>query len=195
MKYTSYQKSRNLSWEILINEGVTALPVSMTEICKKLELDVILTGSLDQSGDGKTLMFNETPYIFLNETTSLERQRFTLAHEVGHILLGHVGEYKLVNREPSPSDSPIEQEANIFASRLLAPACVLWGLDIHTAEDIAALCKISKTAAQFRAERMAVLYTREQQFLKEKGKSCFLLSPLERRVYNQFLPFIKKRRN
>ena len=195
MEYTSYQKSRNLSWEILINEGVTALPVSMTEICKKLEIDVILTGSLGRSGDGKTLMLNGIPHVLLDETTSSERQRFTLAHEVGHILLGHVGKYNLVNREPSPNDNPIEQEANVLASRLLAPACVLWALDIHSADEIAELCKISKAAAQFRAERMAVLYAREQQFFKEKGKSCFLLSPLEQQVYNQFQPFVKQRRN
>ena len=69
-----------------------------------------------------------------------------------------------------------------FTSNLLAPACVLWGLDIHTAEEISALCHISRQAAEFRAERMELLY--------ERGK--FLTSPLEQQVYDQFAPFIQE---
>jgi len=61
----------------------------------------------------------------------------------------------------------------VFASRFLAPACVLWGLNVHTAADIARFCEISKEAAEIRAKRMAELYKR----------NMFLTSPLERRVY------------
>ena len=105
-------------------------------------------------------------------------------HELGHILLGHLGEYDLVNREPQPGDNPIEQAANVFASRLLAPACVLWALNVRTPEEIADICQISHQSASFRAERMAELYKR--------GK--FLTSPLERKVYEQFLGYIQRQR-
>jgi Zn-dependent peptidase ImmA (M78 family) len=88
----------------------------------------------------------------------------------------------LYNREPSPSDNPIEHEANVFASRLLAPACVLWGLGVTTPEQISEICGISLTAAEFRMERMDVLYKRNK----------FLISLLERRVYERFLPYISK---
>lgn len=70
----------------------------------------------------------------------------------------------------------------MFASRLLAPACVLWGLNFHTAEEIAKVCNISITAAQIRAERMDMLYKRNK----------FLISPLERKVYEQLKGFIDK---
>ena len=33
MNYKDYQKSRNLAWEILLREGVCALPVDVLEIC------------------------------------------------------------------------------------------------------------------------------------------------------------------
>lgn len=105
-------------------------------------------------------MVNGGPIILVNKGDSAERQRFTAAHELGHIMLGHVGKYKLVNREPSPNDNPIEQAANVFASRLLAPACVLWGCNIHTADEIAVNCKISRQAAEYRAARMEILYKR-----------------------------------
>lgn len=81
--------------------------------------------------------------------------------------------YDLVCREPAPGDNPIEQTANVFASRLLAPACVLWGCGVQSAEDIAQLCDISRAAAEFRWSRMQELYRRQR----------FLTSPLERLVY------------
>lgn len=195
MNYASYKNSRNLSWEIIINEGIDELPVSMSRLCGRLGIEVILSDSLGMSGDGKALMYDGKPYIFLNRNQRPERMRFTLAHELGHILLEHIGKYELVNREPSPTDNHVEQEANIFASRLLAPACVLWALDISEAEEIASLCKISFAAAKFRSERMKLLYEREKLFLKDKGKSCFLISPFEKQVFEQFKPFIDKHKN
>lgn len=122
--------------------------------------------------------------ILVSRSKPVPRQRFTAAHELGHILLGHVGEKNLVNREPSPSDSPIEKEANVFASRLLAPACVLWGCGVRSAEDIMELCGISRLAAEFRWQRLQAL----------RGRELFLTSQLERQVYERFEPFIKEHR-
>lgn len=76
-----------------------------------------------------------------------------------------------------------EYEAERFAIDILAPACVLWGLDLHTAKDISEACNISERAAQIRAERMEVLYRRNR----------FLTSSLERQVFEQFRPFINNR--
>lgn len=183
MKYTEYQKSRDLSWRVLIGEGVTELPVMVVELCRSMGIRVQLFEPKD-GNDGFSVIVDGEARIFVSSRCSKERQRFTAAHELGHILLGHVGKYKLVNREPSPGDNPIEQEANVFASRLLAPACVLWALDARTPEEIGKLCRISHQAAKYRAERMAILY--------ERGK--FLSSPLEREVYAQFLPFIDRQK-
>lgn len=107
-------------------------------------------------------------------------------------MLHHSG--RLKNREPADGDAAVEQAANVFASRLLAPACVLWGCGVHTPEQIAALCSISLPAARFRAARMAELYERERAFLMTRGRSCFLLSPLERQVYEAFADYIAAHR-
>ena len=136
--------------------------------------------------------FTYKSVIFYNDVCTVERQRFTVAHELGHILL-HNGN-GLYNREPQVKDNPIEQEANVFASRLLAPACVLWGLGVTNAEQIAELCNISMQSAKFRIERLNKLYEREKEFRQKYGRSCFLLSPDERAVYEQFREYINEHR-
>lgn len=180
MNYKRYKVSRDLAWQILLREHVCALPVSVSELARGMGIRIMYYKS-ENEDDGYSTLDEGEPMIFINSETANNRKRFTAAHELGHILLGHVGKYSLVNREPSASDNPIEQEANVFASRILAPACVLWALDVHSAEQISKLCNISMTAAQYRMDRMNILY--------ERGK--FLTSPLERMVYEQFQPFIR----
>ena len=182
MNYKNYQKSRDAAWQILIDLKISSLPVKITALCRELGIDVKLA-KVDSDSDGFTFIKSGSPVIVLNTNcTNNSRLRFTCAHELGHIILGHVGAYELVSREPSALDNPIEQAANVFASRLLAPACVLWGCRVQNAEDIIKLCDISYAAAEYRMQRMKVLYARDK----------FLTSPLERKVYENFKPFIEK---
>ena len=195
MNYENYKKSRNAAWEILLACRVAELPVDLNTIVRHLGVLVYAysrsrklledTGLAEVAGrvSGLTFYIREQPVILYNELETPQRIRFTIGHELGHIVLGHVrpGEYTRQNREPQPGDDPMEQAANRFAADLLAPACVLWGLDLHLAEDIAQVCKISIQAARFRAERMEILYQRNK----------FLLHPLERAVYQQFEPFLR----
>lgn len=196
MNYSKYQKSRDLSWEVLIKNNISELPVKVSGICSHMDIKVISYSAgkslidrlnmqrLIKSSDG----FTYGGAIFYNDGCSVARQRFTVAHELGHILLH--GGHGVYNREPCENDNPIEQEANVFASRLLAPACVLWGLGIANAQQISDFCNISRQSAEFRMKRMQELYNRESGFLKKYKKSCFLTSPLERAVYSQFFDYI-----
>ena len=198
MDYKKYQKSRDLSWQILLDHDITCLPVKVSGICKAMQFNVAsyansteLFSRLDlQKNANNSDGFTFQNVIFYNDQCSIPRQRFTVAHELGHILL-HGGN-GLYNREPSESDNPIEQEANVFASRLLAPACVLWGLGVTSAQQISELCNISLQSAEFRMKRMNELYEREKHFLNMYNKSCFLMSELERKVYIQFSEYIQQ---
>lgn len=180
MNYKNYQNARDKVWALLIEQNVRELPVRVTAICRGIGVAVKLSDSTDE--DGHSFVVDGQPVIVISRARTVQRQRFTLAHELGHILLGHVGKYELVNREPSAKDNPIEQAANVFASRLLAPACVLWGCNARTPEQIAELCDISLQAATYRAQRMEILFNRGR----------FLTSPLERQVFEQFSEFIQR---
>ena len=123
--------------------------------------------------------------IVYEDTDPPARIRFTIAHELGHILLGHeisagFGHYRRIYGN-KPAN---ETQADEFAVRLLAPACVLWALNATTPEEIAEVCEISRTAAQYRAKRMAVLMQR----------NAFLMHPLEKQLYTTFLPWIEQQK-
>lgn len=55
------------------------------------------------------------PVIIINKNFSNDRKRFTLAHELGHLLMHNENNY------PIPSYRDKEQEANNFASEFLMP--------------------------------------------------------------------------
>jgi len=91
--------------------------------------------------------------IFIPSTTSLERDRFTIAHELGHLFL----HYPMVNRtrpnawmvatrwidEVDPVQRRAEWEANWFAEAFLMPS------DAFRKEFECLRCSISETAARF----------------------------------------------
>ncbi|MBD5099535.1 MAG: ImmA/IrrE family metallo-endopeptidase [Clostridiales bacterium] len=199
MDYRDYQKARDASWRILLDCKIDRLPVDLNAVCRKLKIrlfsytaaaDIIERAHMADATrrtDGLTFYMRGTPVILYNGAVLPQRVSFTVAHELGHIVLAHVkpGSVTIANREPHPGDSPEETAANQFAARLLAPACVLWAMNIHTPEEIMNLCQISRAAAEFRARRMADLYRRGQ----------FLTSPLEQAVYQQFRPFIAEALN
>jgi Zn-dependent peptidase ImmA (M78 family) len=62
---------------------------------------------------------NGTNYIGVNKNHFQTRQRFSIAHEIGHYLLGHDDDNVIDDYFDKPIDK--EQEANKFASELLMP--------------------------------------------------------------------------
>ena len=186
--YGRYKNARNNAWQTLLDLNITSLPVDVISICKTLGINVVknsVINELKSNESGVCLFENNEWYIIFDDTSSKERARFTIAHELGHILLGHPLQYGYHARKIDVSKPDVEVEADIYASRLLAPACVLWGLDLHTPEEIKAVCGISYTAAKIRAERMEILYKR----------SKFLTSPLERKIYSNFATYIRQNKS
>jgi Zn-dependent peptidase ImmA (M78 family) len=184
LDYGKYKNARNASWQCLLDYNVDSLPVIVSDIIRKSDNIKLLKNSkhniLADGESGRTIKINDSFCVVYRDTEISRRCRFTIAHELGHIFLGHLlingYEYKTFAER---SDS--ESEANIFARDLLAPACVLHELGATTAEQIAKLCNISAEAAGYRAERIKELEIR----------NAWYLHPLERQVRKQFDDFIK----
>ncbi len=91
--------------------------------------------------------------------TLIERIRWTIAHEIGHIFMGHLTDFEftqLHGRLDSKQYWVLEREANVFAAELLAPISILKRIRLCSAEDIARLCQISNDAAKNRAKDLQI---------------------------------------
>lgn len=186
--YGLYRRKRDAAWRCLIDCHIDHLPVSVSRIAGQLDIGLYAYGPnarlIYNSGLGSLLNAAGFAYmdpngkmmIFYDETLSRQEIRFTAAHELGHILLGHVGSGAPLGRLLTPFDEKLETEADSFAIRLLAPACALWGMGAYTAKEISALCDISMEFARTRANRMHTLQKR----------NMWLKSSLERQLYQQF---------
>lgn len=185
MNYEKYKNARNASWQCLIDYRISNLPVKVSQIAKQADI-VLLKNSavnlLSENESGITLMQDDKLYIIYADEQSPQRCRFTIAHELGHIFLGHLF---AKNGKGFVITDDAECSANVFARDLLAPACVLHEMQAINAAAIANLCDISFEAATYRAERIAEL----------ERRNAFYQHPLERQVKAQFAEFINKRKN
>lgn len=196
--YEYYKNSRDLAWRILIDFDISSLPVDVAALCDKLGIRVYTYKNgrrlIDALGlteyingnDGFSTVVNGNYIIFYSEdVNSSGRILFTISHELGHILLGHVKGSNIAtrwnNQNKQPPD-PMETAANVFASRLLAPACVLHEIGISDVDEIMDITGLSHAAAQIRLNRLNTLNQRNK----------FYLNPLERQVLKQFKGFIEK---
>jgi Zn-dependent peptidase ImmA (M78 family) len=136
---------------LLDSVGVQDLPVSLTELCAKLNIEIqydeleALDGYFIRCPEGKVL-------IVVNDRVSLKRQRFSVAHEIGHAELRHGilgfsgGKVYRAKR--------LEFEANCFARELLMPKALLQSRGRMDARKIANLCNVSLTSARIREVEM-----------------------------------------
>lgn len=185
MYYGIYQNLRNSTWQCFLDFHIRSLPIDLLRISRAVDVPIIpnsRVGELLPHELGKTYCDGKHWVIIYDDTLPLKRARFVVAHELGHYLLGHnVSFTKYAANATASGRSPAERQADHFAARLLCPACVLWGLGVQTPEEIEALCLVEAKVARQRFRRMQTLYAR----------NCFLQDPLEKQVYEQFLPYIQ----
>ena len=126
-----YDRIQKLADKILLEYGSFQFPVDPYKIIRQLpDAELRLYSSYTEverqflnavSEDGFTQLKSGKHIIWLNDSVWEERKRYTLAHEIGHIVLGHL--YK-----PELLDEIKEAEANFFANRLLVPMWAIHGL-------------------------------------------------------------------
>lgn len=106
--------------------------------------------------------------IAYNQDKSPLRIRFSLAHELGHHILGHKNETR-----------HNEIEANFFAGNLLAPRMAIYYARCQNARDVSFIFQISEEAAQIAYEDY--LRWHEELLLRERR-----MTALERDMYYHF---------
>jgi Zn-dependent peptidase ImmA (M78 family) len=122
-------KAEERARQLLESNGVNRVPIPVEHLAKTLGIEVRYSpGRPDVSGalirDGKSAV------IAVNSAQHENRQRFTIAHEIGHFLLHkgttlHLDEDFSVNfrdAHSSEATDDLEISANQFAASLLMPS-------------------------------------------------------------------------
>lgn len=153
--------------------GLKSPPIPVEKLAKALEVRVEYN-PFDDELSGMAFLRDGKPVIGINANHHPNRQQFTIAHELGHVLLhrSRLDAAVLVDKSKNfiPRDSissegtdPIEVQANAFASELLMPAKLVRQVlsestrDLHDDEYLIALAKrfrVSLAALQFRLEKI-----------------------------------------
>lgn len=106
---------------------IESIPIDCFEIAEKMNIKLVRYSELDEAGlaaakaqsedgfcllleDGEKPLIYEQWYILYDDTMPVKRIRFTIMHEIGHIVLEHLETSDLA-----------EAEANFFAKYSLAP--------------------------------------------------------------------------
>lgn len=143
--------------EILKRHWNLTLPVDVEGMARALEIKVERVHNPNFSGLYQVI--GGKPLIQINADDSEVRQRFTIAHELGHWALGHSGSYRDGPETFSVSNfDPFEVAANNFAAELLMPESMIRYLvfkeNITHPKTLALKAKVSEVAMQYRLKNL-----------------------------------------
>lgn len=141
--------------------SVVSTPSLVDVVEDAFSIDVAVT-SLPEGLDGCSWQTDEQRLIMLQPTDRWARQRFTLAHELGHILAGDAQEL-IAEEVPSHSSLETEKRANSFAAAFLMPEseieAQIGGSDPDDEQFMRAVChfRVSPVALAYRLQNLRLL--------------------------------------
>lgn len=127
--------ARQEAQRLLREHSVSAAPVPVEKLARALGA-IVQFGIFDDELSGFVYVKDGVPMIGVNEGHHQNRQRFTIAHEIGHLILhkDRIGEsvhvdkqYPVLRRDQNSATGveSMEIEANAFAAELLMPEALL----------------------------------------------------------------------
>lgn len=175
----SVQFARSQAEQLLESLEFRQVPVDVKKIARKLKLELV---HKDLGTEVSALLISggRSAAVYVNSEHHVNRQRFSIAHEIGHFVLRHqfeAGEHVHVDqgnfisaRGPRASTGidPKEIEANQFAAALLMPSKLLRKeahsirgnervlLDVHV-HDLATKFAVSEQAMTIRLSTLGLL--------------------------------------
>jgi Zn-dependent peptidase ImmA (M78 family) len=165
------QRKRTIAYKvqvILQENEITAPPVPVERIAKSLGAQLRFS-PLDDELSGMIYVKEGIPIIGVNALHHPNRQRFTIAHECGHLILHkpqiskevHVDkDFKMLMRDSvsAAGVNEIEIEANLFAAELLMPATLLTDAVGNEAFDIDDEGAVTELAKNFKVSPSAMRF-------------------------------------
>lgn len=123
--------------ELLKSLDLWSVPVDLYSICEKLDINTTVGMDWSKKHSGEINVDEERNIsIWINSFDAPNRQRFTLAHEIGHLINDILPDIDKVGVHDNFIDSemtlnrdgrqdPVEYRANDYAARLLMPKALV----------------------------------------------------------------------
>jgi Zn-dependent peptidase ImmA (M78 family)/DNA-binding XRE family transcriptional regulator len=116
----------------LLEPKVVQRPIDITRLANLCGVHVIPRDFPEDNISGLLIVLANGPVIGVHRWQNEGRQRFTVAHELGHHLLNHHDRFHVDLASPSSGEGEgplydwrLEREANDFAANLLMPASLV----------------------------------------------------------------------
>lgn len=159
MNTADFDRAKNEAKKMLEINYIKQPPVDVIEIAENLGIDLryINFGEKYNQVAGYISVLQNKKTISVNKDDSRNRQSFTIAHEIGHLVL-HEAELKdkpdisILLRMPIGGfeHDRLEKEANCFAANLLVPREMLDQNRNKSVDELSAIFKVSKDVIRFR---------------------------------------------
>ncbi len=152
----NFKRAKEEAERIITKNFITSPPINLEEIAEGEGLNLAVAEFAEKDVSG--FIDFDKKMILVNKYDSISRQRFTIAHELGHWIL-HQKEIKedrdlvvLYRRPIEGEKDPLEQEANCFAANLLVPLCFLQEATAKSFSnrEIANIFRVSEAVIKFR---------------------------------------------
>lgn len=148
---------------LLETAEIEDLPVNVVLLAQRCGVRVV-TLALTDALSGAILEFEDGPVIAVNNEQVPGRQRFTVAHELGHHLLRHHDRFHVDVAastevgEPPGHNWLHEREANEFAADLLMPAAMIrrFASPEVSTRDLADAFGVSPIAMSYRLQNLGL---------------------------------------
>jgi Zn-dependent peptidase ImmA (M78 family) len=166
LKTQAIQRAKRL----LLEFGIKDVPVDVQTIGSELGIKVSYE-VFDDDTSGVIVVKNGQAVIGVNKAHPATRQRFTIAHEIGHFLLHgkragvFIDAAKIYYRDPSTAEGKDIQEiqANTFAAELLMPEQAIhnyietYGIDFSDDDSMAPMASKFEVSVQALTNRLTNL--------------------------------------
>jgi Zn-dependent peptidase ImmA (M78 family)/transcriptional regulator with XRE-family HTH domain len=158
-KYGSPQECANQLRKVWkINKGAID---NLSEIIEAQNIFILNLEFGTERVDGRFIMaLDKYPVIITNKTSLGDRQRFTLAYQLGHIVM-HMGN--------NDYDRDLSHEANLFAAELLMPAKDiandLHNLTLPKLGELKKKWKVSMQSLVYRANDLEIITDNQKRYL------------------------------
>jgi len=159
--WTRFKAAGAAPRDIIQSFGIYLPPVDVEDIIRMMGIgleyfdDHTASGAVESSGEA--IGSSATIYVHTDDVSY--RQRFTMAHELGHLMLHQGKEF----RDNFRNQGPKEVEANRFAAALLMPREILLpyaaGKQVHPSR-LAKIFQVSEQAMVYRLMRLGFTASR-----------------------------------